>query len=88
MKFIGFTVRKPRAYNYKPLYYDEKKEKLENLRKRYEGGKTEGGLSPDFKDRLKSAWHIKQKRTGNISKTTLLIYFVLAALLIYYIFLR
>ena len=30
---------KPRAhyvYNYKPRYYDERKERLENLKKRYE----------------------------------------------------
>lgn len=88
MKLIGFSVRKPKSFSYKPLYYDERKEELENLKKKYEGEKTAGGLSPDFRDRLRSSYKIKEKRIGNISKTTLWVYFALAALLIYYLFLR
>lgn len=88
MKIIGFNTRKPKPFDYKPLYYDEKKERLENLKKKYAVEKTESGLSPDFREQLKSSWRIKERKTGNISRFTLLIYFALAALLIYYIFLR
>lgn len=88
MKLVGFTVRKPKPFSYKPLYYDERKEELENLKKKYNNeGKTEG-VSEEFKDRLRSAWKIKEKRTGNISRTTLLIYLALAAFLLYVVFFR
>lgn len=88
MKIIGFNTRKPKPFSYKPLFYDEKKERLENLKKKYAGEKTESGLSPDFREQLRASWRIKEKKTGNISRMTLIIYFALAALLIYYIFLR
>lgn len=35
-----FNVRKPRQFEYKPRYYDPKKEELENLKKKY--GQIEG----------------------------------------------
>lgn len=86
MKIVGFKTRKPKPFSYKPLYYDQKKEELENLKRKYAGEKTDSGLSPDFRDRLRASYRIKEKRTGNISKVTLVIYFALAALLIYYLF--
>lgn len=86
MKITAFNTRKPKPFTYKPLYYDQKKEELEKLKKKYDGEKHEGGISPDFRERLRASWRIKEKRTGNISKYTLLIYFALAALLVYYLF--
>ncbi len=88
MKFVGFSVRKPKAFNYKPRYYDEKKERIEELKKKYSGEKSEEGLSPDFKERLRTSWHIKEKRIGTVSKGTMLIYLVLVLLFLYLIFFR
>lgn len=86
MKFVFFRTPKPRQFSYKPRYYDEKKEALENLKKKYSGEQSKEGYSPDFREKLRSSWKIKEKRTGNITRTTLLIYFVIAALILYYIF--
>ncbi|MGE5383570.1 MAG: hypothetical protein ACM3PX_09105 [Omnitrophica WOR_2 bacterium] len=86
MKIIAFRTPKPKPFSYKPRYYDPKKEELENLKKKYSGEKTDGGISPDFRARLRQAMHVKEKRTGNISKVTLIVYFALAILILYYIF--
>lgn len=88
MKIVGFGVRKPKAFNYKPRYYDEKKERIEELKKRYSQETPNDELSPDFKKRLRESWHIKEKRIGSISKGTMLVYLALVILMIYLIFFR
>ncbi|MCK5638027.1 MAG: hypothetical protein KAH67_04905 [Flavobacteriaceae bacterium] len=51
---------KPRAhyvFNYKPRYYDERKERLESLKKKYEQKKTSTNDIPSIsltKDKLRS----------------------------------
>lgn len=85
MKIIAFRTRKPKRFTYKPLYYDERKEELEKLKKKYSEPAPDG-ISPDFRDRLRSSWHIKEQRTGNISRATLIAYLVVAMLLLYLIF--
>lgn len=85
MKIIGFNTRKPRRFAYKPLYYDERKEELENLKKKYSEAAPDG-ISPNFRDRLHASFHGKEKKKGNISKVTLLVYFVVASLILYLIF--
>lgn len=88
MKIVGFRTQKPKQFKYRPLFYDERKEELENLKKKYENeGKTEG-VSEDFKERLRNSWKVKEKRAGNISTTTMLIYFALAAFILYLVFFK
>ncbi len=58
---------KPRAhyvFNYKPRYYDERKERLESLKKKYEQKKTSTNDIPSIsltKDKLRSDW-VRQKK--------------------------
>lgn len=61
------SVFKPRAhyvYNYKPRYYDERKERIEQLKKKYENNEK---ISEDLprinlsKDKLKSDWNRLKK---------------------------
>ena len=58
---------KPRAhyvFNYKPRYYDERKERLESLKKKYEKKKTSTDDIPSIsltKDKLRSDW-VRQKK--------------------------
>ena len=62
------SVFKPRAhyvYNYKPRYYNERKERLELLKKKYEkNDDSQEDISRLnlTKDNLKSDWH-RQKKT-------------------------
>ncbi len=85
MKIIAFRTRKPKRFTYKPLYYDERKEELEKLKKKYSEPAPEG-ISPDFRDRLRQSWQIKEQRIGIISKATLVAYLIVAILLLYLIF--
>lgn len=86
MKIIAFRTPKPKPFSYKPRYYDEKKERIEELKKKYEGSTSPDGVSPDFKERLRESWKIKEKKTGNISKGTMMVYFLLALVILYLIF--
>lgn len=64
---------KPRAhyvYNYKPRYYDERKERLEKLKEKY---KSKEGSAADIpklslsKDGLRSSWTRHKKVSSNRS---------------------
>lgn len=56
------NVFKPRAhyvFNYKPRYYDERKDRLEKLKKKYENSEKISNDIPKLtlsKDQLKSDW--------------------------------
>ncbi len=58
---------KPRAhyvYNYKPRYYDERKERIVNLKKKYKNHKTSSDEIPKItlsKDQLRSDWTRQKK---------------------------
>jgi hypothetical protein len=60
---------KPRAhyvFNYKPRYYDERKERLEKLKAKYENEENISGDIPTItltKDNLKSDWQRHKKLT-------------------------
>ena len=61
------NVFKPRAhyvYNYKPRYYDERKERLEKLKRKYENGDSSlddiSSISLS-KDKLKADWKRHKK---------------------------
>lgn len=60
---------KPRAhyvYNYKPRYYDERKERLENMKKKYEKGEPTNTADVHIslsKEKLKSDWKRHKKLT-------------------------
>ena len=66
---------KPRAhyvFNYKPRYYDERKERLEKLKEKYKNKNKENSTSdlPHItltKDNLRSSWTRHKKASSNRS---------------------
>ena len=86
MKFAFFKTEKPKAFEYKPRYYDPIKEKREQRRK--ELGLEDGG--PDHKSFFKGELQSKWRRGGNVDKeksgkkTT--IFLVILLIAVYYIF--
>ncbi len=60
---------KPRAhyvFNYKPRYYDERKERLEKLKQKYENKEKDSDDIPTItlgKDQLRSDWQRHKKLT-------------------------
>ncbi|MBN2174770.1 MAG: hypothetical protein JW731_11610 [Bacteroidales bacterium] len=86
MKIVFFRIPKPKQFNYPPRYYDEEKERRE-LRKRELGLTGDGNM--DFRSQVGTSWrrlrqsnHSRQKK-ANMS---VLIYLLIAAMLIYFIF--
>jgi Flp pilus assembly protein TadB len=60
------------VYNYKPRYYDERKERLEKLKAKYEKSNSEAGEDTDdlpkirlTKDQLRSSWQRHKKMSSN-----------------------
>lgn len=83
---------KPRAhyvYNYKPRYYDERKERIENLKKQYANKPEEN--SDDLpkitltKDNLKADWQRQKKFASNsgVNRRLAIIIAILVGILAY-----
>lgn len=64
---------KPRAhyvYNYKPRYYDERKERLEKLKEKYKNKDADASDIPKItltKDHLRSSWQRHKKSSADRS---------------------
>ncbi|KAF0198533.1 MAG: hypothetical protein FD166_1174 [Bacteroidetes bacterium] len=86
MKIVAFNTRKPKPFNYKPLYYDKKKEEMEERMKKYTN--PEEQITDRMRSRIRETWRIREKRNNVISKRTLYIYLVAAFVIIYFIFFR
>jgi hypothetical protein len=75
---------KPRAhyvFDYKPRYYNERKERIKNLEEKYHGNK-ENGESPRIKlskNNLKNEW-VKNKRSAANASTNLRLAIIIAIL--------
>ncbi|UMB54901.1 hypothetical protein MKD41_05360 [Lutibacter sp. A64] len=84
---------KPRAhyvFDYKPRYYDERKERLEKLEDKYHKNKKQDEDSPKItlsKNNLKNDW-VKNKRSATDKSTNLRLAIIIAILvgIVAYIF--
>ena len=82
---------KPRAhyvFNYKPRYYDERKERLAKLKEKYEnndGAPTDIPKISLSKDNLKSSWKRHKKVSSNraVNKRLAIIITILVGILAY-----
>ena len=85
------SIFKPRAhyvYNYKPRYYDERKERLENLKKKYAKKDNDSEELPKIsitKDKLKSDWvrHKKVPTNNGVNRRLAIIIAILVGILAY-----
>lgn len=82
---------KPRAhyvFNYKPRYYDERKERLAKLKEKYENNDDASVDIPKIslsKDNLKSSWQRHKKVSSNraVNKRLAIIITILVGILAY-----
>jgi len=89
---------KPRAhyvYNYKPRYYDERKERLEKLKEKYKNSKSKKTDIVDSegipkislsKDQLRSSWQRHKKVSSNraVNRRLAIIIAIMVGLLAYF----
>lgn len=59
---IIFTVRKPRQFNYKPRFYDPKKDELEQLKAQY------GSIGETYNRKINFRKAMEEKKEKKISK--------------------
>jgi len=51
-------INRIRRFDFKPRYYDERKERLDHLKKKYN---DEGEKEVEFRDRLQESWSNRHK---------------------------
>jgi len=85
MQIVFFKTPKPKQFEYKPRYYDEEAERKEKRRKEIEdAGK---GDTSFMKSEIDRRWRrIDKKNRGKARGINLLIYLVIIALLVYFMF--
>ena len=68
----AFKPRSHYVFDYKPRYYDERKERIENLKQKYADEESDGEISKIklTKNNLKSDW-IKNKKFASNRGTTI-----------------
>ena len=68
----AFKARSHYVFDYKPRYYNERKERIEKLKQKYAGEELEGEISKFrlTKNNLKSDW-IKNKKHASNRGTTI-----------------
>ncbi len=85
----AFKSRAHYVYNYKPRYYDERKERIEKLKKQYANKEDENtnGLPriTISKDTLKSDWQRQKKMASNsgVNRRLAIIIAILIGILAY-----
>jgi hypothetical protein len=85
MQIVFFKRAKPRQYDYKPLHWDEEKERQEQRRKRLQEGGTTGGEG--IRTEIDRRWRRIDRTNRNKAKgINLLVFLVIAALLAYFVF--
>lgn len=85
MKIVFARTPKPKRFKYPPRYYDEEKEYWEERRK--ELGLSEGGT--DFAKKLSRNWkRYKKQDTKRKRKAggAVLVYLLITAILLYFVF--
>ncbi len=83
MRIVFFKRPKPKAFNYKPRYYDPEKEELEERQKQLKQSKEVA----EFRRQLDRNWHRSDKKTRHEAiKRSFIIYLIIILILIYFIF--
>ena len=86
MQIVFFRLPKPKHFEYKPRYYDEEKERIETRRKELEmAGK---GDTATLKSEMDRRWkRIDRKNRDKAKRINLLVYLIIIAILVYFLFL-
>ncbi|MBP3254099.1 MAG: hypothetical protein J6M30_06295 [Bacteroidales bacterium] len=78
---IVFNVRKPRQFNYKPRFYDPKKDELEQLKAKY------GPIGDKYKRKIDFRAAMNKKKEEKLSKpfpvTKILLFACVVVMLVY-----
>jgi len=87
MKISFFKTAQPKEFTYRPLYYNERKEELEKI-KRAVAAEQSSDPTERVKVQLERSWRERRDRrqTRGSSPVRLLVYLAALAMLIYFMF--
>jgi hypothetical protein len=89
MRLSFFKLPKAKAFDYKPLYYDPKKDVEINSTLKKETNRTEelkSGLKAEMHEKWAIGRHKGSQARGFINSRNVLIYLAIALMLLYFIF--
>ncbi len=86
MRLSFFKTLKAKPFEYKPLYYDPKKEKEKDLNQSTDLNDMKTRLRAEMSEKWAIGRNKAKQPRGAISKRSLLIYLVIALMLLYFIF--
>ena len=81
-----FKQAKPREFNLQPRYYDERKERLDKLKAKYEDKENAQFDRELYRDHLRSSWSMRRESRRNFQNWRVLLIFGLIIAMIYWIF--
>lgn len=85
MQIVFFKRANPKQFDYKPLHYNEEKERQEERRKRFQEGESTGGQN--IRKEIDRRWRHADRTNRNKAKgINLLVFLIIAALLTYFVF--
>lgn len=84
-----FRQSRNKSFDFKPRYYDERKERMEELKRKYEGGgEDRQKTSSAFRGSMSSQWHQSRKRGSTGSSIRLVAIMAILFLITYLILFR
>ena len=80
-------VNRHKRYDYTPRYYDERKERLETLKKRYQEDENDVDVSSaeyraSIKQRIEQSWEMNSAQSSHARSANVRLIIILAALLL------
>ncbi len=79
-----FKHHGPRAFEFKPRYYNERKERIEELKKKYDG--DEAAVTTDgFREKVHAKWRTERNKSVRSSNMRLVVIIAALFLLTYLI---
>ena len=78
-----FKQIKARSFGYQPIYYDEEKERREELKRKYAGEQLDADVKKDFRDHFRSEINKNRGKQVTSSNSRLLIIITILILLTY-----
>lgn len=83
-----FRQQKNKKYDYQPRYFDERKERLENLEKKYHGTKESKETYSMDRRALRAAWNMDNKKSDKSAINTRFLKIAVTLFTITYIILK
>lgn len=91
-KFIFFRTPKPKGFSYKPLYYNETKERIEKLKKELEAADSHADSSNNEELRIKLRENFNRlrqtKATATSAQNSRLLLIIIALLILFWYLLK